>query len=142
MMSLDLDTRIKLTLQQLIVLEIHCADVVRRLIEEKVTSHEQFGWLCHLRYSLDGENFTTEMINTSISYGYEYLGNSKRLVITPLTERCFRTIFCALRSHLGCSIEVSERNCENIELPFFILKPKRVCFHLKGHHRRRKDRNC
>lgn len=67
-------------------------DVVAKMCQEGVDSANDFQWLSQLRYYFEDKTTIVRMITTSIDYGYEYLGNSGRLVITPLTDRCYRYV--------------------------------------------------
>ncbi|OCT85694.1 dynein heavy chain 1, axonemal [Xenopus laevis] len=88
-------------LSALIVIEVHAKDVAARLIEENVSSVNDFEWISQLRYYWARDDLYVRAVNAEFLYGYEYLGNTGRLVITPLTDRCYLTLTGALHLKFG-----------------------------------------
>ncbi|CAN0171240.1 unnamed protein product [Lampetra fluviatilis] len=88
-------------LSALIVVEVHAQDVVGALVREDVSSTNDFEWISQLRYYWSQEDLVVRAVNAEFLYGYEYLGNSGRLVITPLTDRCYLTLTGALHLKFG-----------------------------------------
>lgn len=94
------------TIEALIVLDVHARDIVKLLIKEDVITLDEFNWISQMRYywrtSPEKQGYVSVcMVTTDVEYGMEYLGNTSRLVITPLTDRCFRTLMGALKLNLG-----------------------------------------
>ncbi|XP_041984652.1 dynein axonemal heavy chain 12 [Aricia agestis] len=97
----DLTKLNSVTVKALIVIDVHAKDVIQDLIEKNVTEVTDFQWLAQLRYYWEENRVVVKIINAVVNYAYEYLGNSDRLVITPLTDRCYRTLIGAYYLHLN-----------------------------------------
>ena len=96
----------RLTLGSLVVIDVHARDTVQAMAANGCEDVDEFAWIGQLRYYFEkddaGESvLRTKMISTIMDYAYEYLGNSSRLVITPLTDRCYRTLMGAIQANLG-----------------------------------------
>ncbi|KAM3865367.1 dynein axonemal heavy chain 6 [Diretmus argenteus] len=87
----------------LITIDVHARDIVTDLVRQKVDSSSDFEWQRQLRYYWDRDldNCVAKMALSTYVYGYEYLGACPRLVITPLTDRCYLCLMGALQLDLG-----------------------------------------
>lgn len=91
----------QVTINALIVIDVHAKDVVQKLVHANITDIGSFEWISQLRYYWANNDCYVRCIQTNFPYGYEYLGNTLRLVITPLTDKCYMTLMGALKLNLG-----------------------------------------
>ncbi|XP_070849918.1 dynein axonemal heavy chain 2 [Chaetodon trifascialis] len=101
----NLSKVLRLKIVALVTVEVHARDVIDKLAKAGCNDINAFEWLCQLRlyWEKDVNDCIIRQTNTRFKYGYEYLGNSGRLVITPLTDRCYMTLTTALHLHRGGS---------------------------------------
>lgn len=98
----ELPEMTRVTLKALTVLAVFCRDVVSELLIEQCDDLNSFNWMSQLRYYWEGKDvLNVKMVTSCLAYGYEYLGNSLRLVVTPLTVLCYRTLMCAKTLNYG-----------------------------------------
>eukprot|EP00937_MAST-01D_sp_MAST-1D-sp2_P005910 g5910.t1 len=94
----------------LAVIDVHARDTMQKMYDNGVDSVQHFDWISQMRFywrphtqtnvEEDGD-LRVVMVRSDRPYGYEYLGNSMRLVITPLTDKCYLTLMGALQMILG-----------------------------------------
>ena len=94
----------------LITTDVHAGDVVEQLHQNNISSIFDFNWQKQLRYYFEEDdsrdvrkNVKVQQVSATLYYGYEYMGATSRLVITPLTDNCWITISNALHIHLGAN---------------------------------------
>ena len=98
----DVDATNRSKVVSLITTEIHNRDVIEKMIRSSCHDPTEFLWTSQLRYFLNEGGFCEVHQNTyKLDFGYEYIGNNGRLVITPLTDRCVLTMLTALSLHRG-----------------------------------------
>ena len=98
---LEPDLRTKII--SLITMDVHSRDVVQALIDGRAEGPLSFDWAKQLRFYWQPEKRGVQILITDFKgdYSYEWVGNSGRLVITPLTDRCYITLTMAMRLMLG-----------------------------------------
>lgn len=101
----DLSKADRTKIISLITMDVHSRDVVQKLIKEKAEGPTSFLWQQQLRnyWKTVNPNMETDIriCDFKTKYSYEYVGNCGRLVITPLTDRCYITLTTAMRLMLG-----------------------------------------
>jgi dynein heavy chain, axonemal len=97
-------------ISNLITHHVHYLEICRNLCVEEPYNTDDFIWQQQLRgYILPSEVEKTPVVRikqlkSDMEYGYEYIGPSSRVVITPLTDRVWLTMTSALHIKLGCSL--------------------------------------
>ncbi|CAK0818712.1 unnamed protein product [Prorocentrum cordatum] len=111
---LDKETRNKII--TIITIDVHSRDVIEDFVVKRITDSSDFKWLQQLRFYWthcpqnsnlvsytpeDQKTCVIKICDWTTIYCYEYVGNCGRLVITPLTDRCYITLTQALNLTLG-----------------------------------------
>ncbi|XP_007535628.1 dynein axonemal heavy chain 17 [Erinaceus europaeus] len=93
----------RMKIMTICTIDVHARDVVAKMIIAKVESSQAFTWQSQLRHRWDEEkkHCFANICDAQIRYSYEYLGNTPRLVITPLTDRCYITLTQSLHLIMG-----------------------------------------
>lgn len=95
----------------MITLDAHNRDILEVLLREKAYAVTDFQWQSKLRPHYVGDVKGTAIVSNALfsicdarfDYGFEYLGNGPRLVVTPLTDRIYVTATQALHLKMGCA---------------------------------------
>ena len=87
----------------MILVDVHQRDVFDEIVKKKIKDPDDFEWAKQARFYWRHEEEIAKVAVADVEFNYcnEYLGVKERLVITPLTDRCYVTLSQALGMFLG-----------------------------------------